>query len=193
MTWENFYLVCFILGLVLCFLSLFTGGGHVHAGHIHLGGHTHLHAHATPNSGHGPSNVSPINALTITAFLCWFGGIGYLLRIHSNFYAPVVLLISTISGLAGAALIFWFLARVLLPRERALTAEDTEITGVVGRVTGLIQPGATGEIIYSQLGARRSAPARSEEGVAIPRNAEVVVLRYERGIAYVRPWQDMDL
>lgn len=191
MTWEIFYLVCFILGLLLCVLSLFTGGGHVHGGHFHFGGHSHVHVPHGAHT-HASSSVSIFNGFTITAFLCWFGGVGYLLRTHSGFVAPVVLLISTISGIAGGALIFWFLASVLLPRERALTAEETEIKGVVGRVTGPLHPDGTGEIIYTQLGARRSAPARSEDGIAIERGSEVVVLRYERGIAYVRAWHDLD-
>jgi len=186
MTWEIFYLVCFILGLLLCVLSLFTGG-HMHGGHFHFGHHTHVgHSHAA-------NGVSPINGFTITAFLCWFGGIGYLLRTHTGLFAPLVLLLSSLSGIAGGALIFWFIASVLLPRERELTAEDTQITGVVGRLTGPLTPGATGEIIYTQLGARRSAPARSEDGKTLDRGSEVVVLRYERGIAYVRAWHDLDL
>jgi membrane protein implicated in regulation of membrane protease activity len=193
MTWELFYLACFILGLVLCLLSLFTGG-HSHGGHIHFGSHSHIHvAHgAKVGHSHASDGVSPFNGFTITAFLCWFGGIGYLLRTHSALFAPVVLLISTLSGLAGGALIFWFLASVLLPRERALTAEETEITGVVGRVTGPLHRDGTGEIIYSQLGARKSVPARSEDGATIERGSEVVVLRYEHGIAYVRAWHDME-
>jgi membrane-bound ClpP family serine protease len=191
MTWELFYLACFILGLVLCVLSLFTGG-HTHGGHLHFGSHSHVHLPRGAHS-HASNGVSPFNGFTITAFLCWFGGVGYLLRAHSGFFASVVLLIATLSGFAGGALIFWFLASVLLPRERALTAEETEITGVVGRVTGPLQPDRTGEIIYTQLGARRSVPARSEDGTAIERDAEVVVLRYERGIAYVKPWHDMDV
>ena len=191
MTWELFYLACFILGLLLCVLSLFTGG-HAHGGHFHVGGHSHLHV---PHGGHGhtSNSVSPFNAFSLTAFLCWFGAVGYLLRTHSGLFAPVVLLLASVSGLAGGALIFWFLASVLLPHERALTAEETEITGVVARVTGPLHRDATGEIIYTQLGARRSAPARSEDGATIERGSEVVVLRYERGIAYVRPWSDMDL
>jgi hypothetical protein len=36
----------------------------------------------------------------------------------------------------------------------------------------------------------RSAPARSEDGTAIARQEEVFVVRYERGIAYVRRWED---
>jgi len=47
-----------------------------------------------------------------------------------------------------------------------------------------------GELIYSQQGTRRVAGARSEDGVAIPRGTEVMVARYEKGIAYVKPWVD---
>jgi hypothetical protein len=187
MTWELFYLACFLLGLVLCVLSMFTGG-HTHVTHFHFGGHAHLHAPHTQST----RGVPAVNGFTLTAFLCWFGGVGYLLRTHSTFLAPVVLLLSTLSGIAGGALIFWFLASILLPRERALTAEETEITGVLGTVTGPVHPDRTGEIIYTQLGARRSAPARSEDGATIERGTEVVVLRYERGIAYVRAWHDLD-
>ena len=196
MTWELFYLVCFVLGLVLCVISLFTGGSHggPFHGHFHLGGHSHLHVPHGARIGHphASNGVSPFNGFTITAFLCWFGGVGYLLRTHSGFFAPFVLLLSTLSGIAGGALIFWFLAAVLMPRERALTAEETAITGVVGRVTGSLLPDRTGEIIYTQLGARKSSPARSEDGSAIERGSEVVVLRYERGIAYVREWHDIE-
>ncbi len=190
MTWELFYLVCFVLGLALCALSLFTGVGHVHTGHVHV--HTpHVHTHA---GGTNAANaLSPVNGFTITAFLCWFGGTGYLLRTHSMFFGPLILLISMVSGLGGAGLIFWFLGSVLLPKERVLTAEDTQITGVLGRVTDALQPGRTGEILYSQMGVRRSAPARSDDGSSIGRGSEVIVLRYERGIAYVRPWRDIDL
>src|SRR5271165_2098091 len=171
MTWEIFYLVCFVLGLALCVISLFTGG-HAHGSHFHLG-HTHLHLPhgAKVGHSHASNGASPINGFTITAFLCWFGGVGYLLRTHSGLLAPLVLFISTVSGIAGGALIFWFLASVLLPHERALTAEETEITGVVGRVTGPLHPEGTGEIIYSQLGARRSVPARSEDGATIERGS----------------------
>ena len=36
----------------------------------------------------------------------------------------------------------------------------------------------------------RSAPARSEDGIAIPKEEEVFVVRYEKGVAYVRRWED---
>jgi hypothetical protein len=192
---ENWYLICFGVGLVLSGLAFVGGFGHLQFGHLHLGhfqlGHAHaghLHTHA-PHGGH--DSLSPLNGFTLLAFLCWFGGAGYLLRRFSSLWGMGVFALAVLSGLAGAGIIFWFLARVLLPRERVLLAEDTEMTGVLARVSSPIREGGTGEIAYSQGGARRAAAARSDAGVPIERDVEVVVLRYERGIAYVRPWSEL--
>jgi membrane protein implicated in regulation of membrane protease activity len=189
---QDWYLVCFGVGLVLALLTFFGGFGHLHLGHLHgHGGHLHFgHGHAHAPGSH--DSISPLNGFTLMAFLCWFGGTGYLLERFTGVLALGVLAIALISGLAGAAIIFWFLARVLLPRERELTAEDTEITGMLARVSSTIREGGTGEICYSQQGARRAAVARSDAGLPIPRDTEVVVLRYERGVAYVRPWSELE-
>jgi hypothetical protein len=59
-------------------------------------------------------------------------------------------------------------------------------------VSSPIRADGVGEIIYEQMGARRSAPARSEDGVAIPKQEEVFVVRYEKGVAWVRRWEDSE-
>ncbi len=192
MTWELVYLACFVVGLVLCVASVFTGGHHAH---LHLGAHTHVAAPRigtapAAHSGAGSHGLSRVNGFTLTAFLCWFGGAGYLLRTHGSLTFVLVLLFATLSGLAGAGIVSWFLSSVLLSHERPLTAEETAIAGVLGRVSGVLSPGVTGEILFTQLGTRRSAPARSENGTSIPRGTEVIVLRYEHGVAYVRPWDE---
>jgi hypothetical protein len=186
MTWETFYLICFGIGLALTALSLASGGLHHH---WHFGFHHAAHsghAHTSGNRG-----VSPVNGFTLTAFLCWFGGAGYLLERYGGLVTPVILALSLLSGLAGGLLIFWFLAKVLAPHDKSLTAEETEMTGVIGRVSGTIRSDGTGEILFSQNGARRSSPARSDNGEPIERNIEVVVMRYERGVAYVRRWDEI--
>jgi membrane protein implicated in regulation of membrane protease activity len=132
-----------------------------------------------------------VNGFTLTAFLCWFGGAGYLMERYGGLVTPVILGFATLTGLAGGSLIFLFLAKVLAPHDRPLTAEDTEMTGVIGRVSGTIRPDGIGEILYSQNGSRRSSPARSDTGEPIARDMEVVVMRYERGIAYVRRWDEL--
>jgi membrane protein implicated in regulation of membrane protease activity len=177
------YLLCFILGLTLSILSIFGGLGRVHFGHLHFG-----HAHAQANHAGG---LSAINGFTLPAFLCWFGGAGYLLKNYSPLLGSVALLLAAVAGLVGGGIIYAVLFKFLLPRERVLQAEDTRMDGVVGRVSDEIRPGGIGEILFSQTGARRGAPARSESGEAIARGTEVVVLRYAKGIAYVTPLEEM--
>ena len=68
---------------------------------------------------------------------------------------------------------------------------DYEMTGVLGRISIPIREGGTGEIIYSQAGTRRTCGARAEDGGVIAKGTEVVVTRYDKGIAYVRLWSEM--
>lgn len=183
---DSFYLICFIVGLVLSLISIVGGFVHLHIGRIHIGHTGQAHTH---NASH---SLSAVNGFTITAFLCWFGGAGYLLHHFSIFAASLVLVLAIVSGIAGAALLWAVLFKVLLPRERVLNLEDTEMTGVIAHVSDSIRDSdCIGEIIFSQTGARRAAAARSEDGHAIERGTEVVVIRYERGIAYVRRWDDL--
>jgi hypothetical protein len=206
MTWETFYLICFALGLSLTLLSFAGVFSHIHFGHFHVhlghgGGHGVGHGHGGAHAGHvhtgataahgGKGGISPVNGFTLAAFLGWFGGCGYLLERYGNLLTPIVLGAAMIAGLAGATILFWYMAKVLLPHEHELTAEDTAVAGVLGRVSGPIREGGTGEIQFSQNGTRCFAVARSEDGVAIPRGVEVVVMRYEQGIAWVRRWDEV--
>lgn len=188
--WNAIYLTCFGVGLVLSLLAFAGGFLHLHVGHWHIGGHGHLVSRGTPHAS-VVSTMSPLNGFTVVAFLCWFGGSGYLLRHGGVLPWFGVLALAVTSGTAGAALVFWFLARVLLPRERSLEPEDTPVVGVLGRVSAAVPRFGVGEMLYSQNGARRSMPICSEDGAPIDRNAEVVVLKYQRGIGYVRRWDEL--
>jgi hypothetical protein len=205
MNWETFYLVCFLAGLMLSFISLLGGmghfGGHVHLPHVHVP-HAHM-PHGTVGAAHpvsaggggsaaqGGAEVPWWNAFSIMIFLCWFGAAGYLLTKYGSFVAGVVVVLAVICGVAGGAIIFVFLTRVLMPHDRELTADETDVVGVVGRVSSPIRSGGTGAIVYQQLGSTRSAIARSDDGQAIEKEDEVYVIRYEKGIAYVKRWEDL--
>ena len=140
----------------------------------------------------GGAEVPWWNAFSVMIFLCWFGAAGYLLTKYGSFVAGVVVVLAAICGIAGGAIIFVFLTRVLMPHDRELTADETDVIGVVGRVSSPIRAGGTGEIVYQQLGATRSAIARAEDGEAIAKAEEVYVNRYEKGIAYVRRWEELE-
>jgi hypothetical protein len=137
------------------------------------------------------SAVSPFNLVTVTAFLAWFGGTGYLLTRYSGLWVGVALMVSVISGLIGGGVVFLFLSKVLISPEENMDPADYEMVGVLGRVCSSIRSGGTGEIIYSQVGSRRVCGARSEDGSAIAKGSEVVVTRYEKGIAYIRLWSEL--
>jgi membrane protein implicated in regulation of membrane protease activity len=135
--------------------------------------------------------VSPFNLFTIAAFLAWFGGTGYLLTRFSSIWFFMGLVWSVIAGFIGAGLVFLFMSKVLISKEENMDPADYDMVGVLGRISSPIREGGTGEIIYSQAGTRRTCGARSEEGSAIAKGDEVVVTRYEKGIAYVRRWEEM--
>jgi membrane protein implicated in regulation of membrane protease activity len=193
MTWEMFYLTCFLVGVTLSLLSFVGGSLHLPHLHLHLS-HGHL---STPHLGDGHAGVGrgpemPVfNFATITAFLAWFGGTGYILTRHSSLLVTVIVLIAIAAGLVGAAIIFWFIVKFLLTHDHALDPADYERVGVLGRISSAIRQGGTGEIIFSQEGTRQTCGARSEDGEPLARGTEVIVTRYERGIAYVRRWEEM--
>jgi hypothetical protein len=219
LTWADFYLICFAVGFCFSFFSFVLGGG-ARAGRLHLP-HFHGHAggahlpspgvptgHAPVAAGHGrvagdaraatdgrhaqqSGSVSPFNFATLTAFLAWFGGTGYLLTRYSGLWVGFGLLASITSGLVAAGIVFLFLSKVLISENENMDAADYEMVGVLGRVSSSIRQGGTGEIIYTQMGTRRVCGARGDDGGAIAKGTEVVVTRYEKGIAYVRLWSEM--
>jgi len=187
------------------------GGAHVGVGHGigHAGavGHSVGQAAAGQAATHAPAaaggkaggaragvrggSVSPFNPPTLAAFLAWFGGTGYLLTRYSALWVGFELLLSIAVGLIGGAIVFGFLSKVLMTADEELDPADYEMVGVLGRLSSSIREGGTGELIYSQAGTRRVCGARTEDGSAIGKGAEVVVERYEKGIAYVRLWEEL--
>jgi len=184
MSWSDFYLICFLVGFALSALALVAGSAHLHLPHLHF--HQGIHV---PHAGSG-AGLSKFNFGTLAAFLAWFGGTGYILERYEGVWFLTALAVATVSGLAAASVVFWFLAKVLMAREAALDPIDYDMIGVLGKLSIPIRAGGTGELIYSQQGTRRVTGARSENGSAIPKGAEVIVTHYAKGIAYVRPWQD---
>jgi hypothetical protein len=129
--------------------------------------------------------------VSFAAFLAWFGGTGYLLTRFWTIWFAMGLGIALLSGATGAGIIYLFLGKVLMSEEENLDPADYEMTGVLGRTSVPIRQDGTGEIIYSQAGTRKTCGARAEDGGAIAKGCEVIVTRYEKGIAYVRLWTEM--
>jgi hypothetical protein len=172
----TFYLVCFLVGLGLSVVSL--AAGHVHYGHL-------LHHHA----GHvSVRALSAFNAVSIAAFLAWFGGGGIVLHQMTVWTELPIAAVAVASGTIGGSAVNRFIG-ALMRRERPL--EATTLIGAIARVTSRIREGGTGEIVFVINGTRKVSAARSDSGSAIDKGVEVVIVRMERGIAYVSTWDEL--
>jgi membrane-bound ClpP family serine protease len=186
MNWPQIFLGCFVIGFVLSVLSFAFG---VVDMHVQFPWETHVpvgHVNAGPVHG-----IGPINFATIMAFLAWFGGAGYLLTAQFRWLTVPALVAAVPVGLTGSSIVFFLMAKVLWSPRENMQLVDYHMVGVLGRLTQPIREGGTGELVYTQGGTRKSCGARSADGHAIEKGAEVVVTAYERGIATVRRWSEL--
>ena len=185
---TTLFVVCFIAGLGLSVVSFVSGLEHVNVFDSIFHGHRVLHL---PRLGRASrSRSSFLNAAAITAFLTWFGGGGLLLERLTPFSLPLIGTGAAVIGASGAALINSVI-QALARRESV--AASLSMTGVIAKTVVAIREGdGTGEIVFTHAGTRRVAGARSESGRAIPKGTEVVVTRYEKGIAYVALWGELE-
>jgi hypothetical protein len=186
MTWPVIFLGCFVVGFLLSVLSVAFG---VVDAHVHFPWETHVHADVF-HGGHAHA-IGPINFATMTAFVAWFGGAGYLLTTEFRWLALPAIGASVVVGLLGAGLVFLLMAKVLWSPNENMQSADYHMAGVLGRLSQPIREGGIGELIYSHGGARKSCGARSADGTPIEKGAEVVVTDYQRGIATVKRWTDL--
>lgn len=195
MTWSDFYLFCFLVGFSLSVLSFLAGAVHIHLPvkwHLpfHLGHHWGGGHGAVRGSFKGGAHISWFNASTIMAFLAWFGGTGYLLTRHSHLWALLSLSLSMIAGLFAGWVVFRFMVKLVQVDDAPMTSEDRRVEGALGTISMPIRENGTGEIIFALGGTRRCAGARSGDGQPIEKGTEVLIERYEKGIAYVKKWEE---
>lgn len=184
---ETVFLACFLFGV------LFTLGAAV----LGMASHALPHLHGA-NAGDGAADASAghdgyrglplFNLSSLMAFLMWFGAGGYVLLRFGSLPLVLALAGGAGAGVAGAFIVGLFL-RFVLAGERVMNPRDYRLEGTIARVTVSIPAEGVGEIVFSKGGARRSEAARSLDGRPIPRETEVVIIDYERGIAAVQPWE----
>jgi len=167
------FLVCFLVGVGVSALSLLSGHFHLpHAFHVH-----HVRGDASGGVfGH------LFNFAAITMFLTWFGAVGLLLEQLTQIAAFLVLAGAATGGSVGAVAINRIID-ILRAHERPL--EPISLIGTIGKLTIPIRKDGTGEVVYTIEGTRRCSGARSDDGRAIVKGAEVVITKYDKGIAYV--------
>ena len=174
---ETFFLAAFAVGLSVILASFLFGFADAE-----------LPLPDLPDLPGGDAGTSPLNMSTIAAFLAWFGGVGYLLSARTALGLLPTVLLSSVSGLAGASVVFVVVVRYVLAGQTAyLEAGDFRLEGVLARVSAPMAGSRLGEVTYERGGTTRSEGARSTDGAPLARGEEVVILRYEKGVAWVEP------
>lgn len=169
------FLGCFIFGLVISLGSFLFG------------------MDDADGSGHGADGdggMPWLSLSSITVFLAWFGGTGYFLNSYAKIGPLLSLLAAVVVGFSGAFVIVWFLHKFLTLGNNQMRSADYYMPGTIGRITSSIRAGGAGEIMYVQGGTRKTAAAVSDEGIAHKLGDEVVIVKYEKGIAYIRAIED---
>jgi hypothetical protein len=181
---TTLFVVCFIAGLglsVVSFVSSMDDGITLFEDIFHGGRARRERAR---------EKTARINAAAVTAFLTWFGAGGLLIERLLPSSTPALVTAGAVAvGLAGGSVVNAVIGALA---RRESTAESLSMIGVIARTVVPIRAGdGTGEIVFTHAGTRRVAGARSDDGRAIDKGTEVVVTRYEHGIAYVTTWDEL--
>jgi hypothetical protein len=180
------------------------GHGHTDASAMgHVLGHTDggAHGHGADHGGHAidhgdhPSALPLLTRLplfnpsALLAFITCFGAAGYILTHFAGWPSVLAFVVALIPGLMGDVIIAAVIAKIIAS-ETVMRSSDYELEGTLGRVTISIPANGVGEVIFSKGGTRRSEAARSLNATAVPYDTEVVIVEYERGVAFVVPYDE---
>ena len=100
--------------------------------------------------------------------------------------AVAILGFAFFAGLFAGLLGFQFMARLVKATSAPMLDWDYRVEGTVGTVSMPIRANGTGEVIFEQDGARKSVGgARAMTAPVRAMGTEVVIARYDNGIAYV--------
>jgi membrane protein implicated in regulation of membrane protease activity len=138
---------------------------------------------------HGADHM--FNITSILAFITWFGGVGYVVRNGTGWNWAFALGLALIAGFGAAWVVKQFITKILRAGEDTLDPKDFQRVGTLARVTSTIRPGGVGEIVWEQRGARMVGSARSTSESPIARGTEVLIMKVERGIAIVEPFDGL--
>lgn len=189
---SNVFLGCFIVGFLLTMATFLFGMEHSHggdfSGHGGHGGHAgHGSMDGADGDGAGHAGGIPLlNFNSLALFLTWFGAAGYILNRESRVGPLITLVLAVVVGFAGAIIICLYVNKFLIKGDTTMRAMDYYLPGTLAWVSSSIREGGAGEIVYVQGGTRKTAGARSDEDAFHPQGQEVVIVRYEKGLAYVR-------
>jgi hypothetical protein len=165
------------------------GGPSGHSVQAAHSGNTGSHSAKFGKSGVEKDGISPFNAMTISAFLTWFGGSGVLLHYYLLIPALPDDLISTLSGIIGGGIVFWGMGKLYTIGDQPMDPSLSDKAGNMAKVSAGIPANGVGEVSYDRDGSPFVSAARSVDGEEIAKGVQVVILKHEKGMTWVQPYE----
>lgn len=206
------YKILFGIGVLYTFVSIIisgiSGAFHFgsHIGHIdgHFGGHEHMGGHSAGNTGdinghnaHTGNNSAAnqgsflssfsflINPTVVVSFLTVFGGLGILGTNYFKGLTVLIFLVSLISGIIIAFLLYRFVAIPLYNSENSTDVTREDLIGVTAEVSSEILENGFGKIAYTVNSIRYTAPAKHIEDKDVKQGTKVFICKIENKVFYV--------
>lgn len=177
------YLFCLVVGFVFVLGTVLMGqfgGGH---GHVEgSGGHAEAGADGSDSPG-----VSFFSPTVLAAFVTAFGAFGLIFsEIKATSNPMVSAALSLVCAFLVAGAIVGVLRKVIHAGDSSSESRVASLAGQVATVITPIPGHGVGEIAYVQAGTRYTAPAREENGTAVPSGSAVNITRVVGSQFYVR-------
>ncbi len=170
------YVACLALGLIFTIISAVAGhlfGGHDGQVDVGTGGHA--------EAGYDHSGVPGVSFFSPTVLSCFvtaFGACGLILsRIEATRSVWISAPISAVAGVTMASLAFFLFNWMFKQTQSSSESRVGSLAGLTASIVSPIPKNGVGEIAYVQSGSRYTAPARAEDGAAIPAGKAVRITR----------------
>lgn len=180
-----FYAVCLVVGLLFTIISALAGHGFHGGDGAHIGTGGHAEAGFDDSGIPGVSFFSP---MVLASFITAFGGFGILFNDIPR--TSNVWLSAPLSIACAFVVAFLVLGIFNAIFSRTQSSSESRVATLIGQTASLttsIPKNGVGEIAYVQSSTRYTAPARAENGVAIPVGKPVRITRIVGTQFFVEP------
>lgn len=185
---QKVFQICFYTGLLYTVISFllgqifeFAGGG---GGDVDtsidadVGGGVDL-------DGLSVATVSPLKPIVIASFVTVFGGVG-IICLKKDLSIILSSIIALGIGFMISYILYKFIVVPLYKSQSTSAVSDRELIGGLAKTTLGIKGSSFGRISYIVNSNTYSAPARSVDDMDIEKGTNVVIIKIEKNIFYVK-------
>jgi membrane-bound ClpP family serine protease len=137
--------------------------------------------------------VGFLNPVLILSFITFFAAAGYILELITPLHSMMIAAIAIVLAFILDTLLNVFILIPLSSAEESLSYTEASLRGKVGKIITPIPEDGFGEIIIESKFGMISKPATGIENEAIAEGRKVLVLKVEKGVLYVEPYDYNDL